>query len=81
VIPDTVIFAALQAFDQELRRQRDQLPLRRVVALVPDPKPLALLLCCEGMGPPRSRYPQLTVTVYKELAMAIAGALNDAVAD
>jgi succinyl-CoA synthetase beta subunit len=79
VIPDTVIFAALQAFDQELQRQRDQLPLRRVVALVPDPKPLALLLCCEGMGPPRSRFTQLTLTVYKELAMAIAEVVDDAV--
>jgi succinyl-CoA synthetase beta subunit len=81
VIPDTVILAALQAFDQELLRQRDQLLLGRVVALVPDPKPLVLLLCCEGMRLPRSRFKQLTVTVYDELAMAIAGVVKDAAMD
>jgi succinyl-CoA synthetase beta subunit len=81
VIPDTVVVAALQAFDQELLCQRDQLPLRRVVALVPDPKPLELLLCGVGMRLPRSRFKQLTVTVYDDLAMAIAGVVKDAVVD
>jgi succinyl-CoA synthetase beta subunit len=81
VIPGTVLFEALQAFDQALLQQHDQLSPRRVVGLVGVPEPVAveLLLCCEGMVLPRSRsrFKRLTVTVYDDVAAAIAVVVND----